>query len=97
MIQKNRGNSGFIILDVRTPEEFTDGHIDGAVLCNFQAPDFEKKVGELDRGKAYLVYCRSGNRSRGAVEVMVRLGFQRIYHMNEGIIAWQAKGYPLVK
>ncbi len=86
-----------VVLDVRTPEEFAQGHLAGAKNLNVMAPDFEQQVAQLDRGKTYLVYCRSGNRSARAVQAMTRLGFTRISHMSQGILGWQAKQFPLVK
>jgi rhodanese-related sulfurtransferase len=93
----DRPPAGLVVLDVRTPEEFADGHLGGAQNVNVLAPDFEQRVGKLDRGKPYLVYCRTGNRSVRAVQTMTRLGFTSISHMTEGIVAWQGKRLPLVK
>ena len=95
LIQKRAGTAEFVILDVRTPEEFAQGHLSGAVNVNLMAPDFESRLGALDRGKTYLVYCRTGNRSAKAIQTMGRLGFRSVYHMFEGIAGWQKKGFPL--
>ena len=95
LILKQSGKSDFVILDVRTPAEFREGHIEGAVLLDISAPEFETRVSALDRGKTYLVYCRTGNRSLRAVQTMERLGFRSIYHMNQGIVGWQQKKLPL--
>ena len=97
LIQNRAGSAGFIILDVRTPEEFAEGHLSGAMNLNVLGPDFERQVGTLDREKSYLVYCRTGNRSARAIQAMDRLGFRSVYHMFEGIVAWQKKGFPLSK
>ncbi len=97
MIQQRARSAEFIILDVRTPDEFSGGHVAGAVNVNVLAADFEARIGTLDRGKSYLVYCRTGNRSSQAVQVMERLGFRSLYHMFEGIVSWQQKGFPLSK
>ncbi len=97
LIQKRAGDTKFVIVDVRTPEEFAAGHLSGAVNVNVLAPDFETRLGALSRGKTYLVYCRTGNRSAKALQVMDRLGFQSVYHMFEGIVGWQKKVFPLVK
>lgn len=91
------GKPGFVVLDVRTPGEFAEGRLAGAVNMDVQAADFDRRLAALDRSKAYLVYCRSGNRSRRAVEAMKRLGFTDIHHMTDGVLGWQAKGYPLSK
>ncbi len=95
LAQQRGGQKDFVILDVRTPEEFRDGHLSGAVNLNLLAPDFTAKLGALDRGKTYLVYCRSGNRSTKAVRAMEGMDFRSIYHMRDGILGWQAKGFPL--
>jgi rhodanese-related sulfurtransferase len=95
LIQKHARDTQFVILDVRTPEEFAQGHLSGAVNVNLMAPDFERRLGALDRGKTYLVYCRTGKRSMKAVQTMGRLGFRSVYHMFEGIVGWQQKGFPL--
>lgn len=64
-----------VLIDVRTPEEFAGGHLEGARNIDLQGPDFEGKVGDLDRGERYIVYCRSGNRSGQAIEIMKAMGF----------------------
>ena len=95
LMQRRAGQTDFVILDVRTPEEFAEGHMTGAVNMNVLAPDFASRLGMLDRGKTYLVYCRTGNRSTRAVQAMERLGFQSVFHMVEGIVGWQKKGFPV--
>jgi rhodanese-related sulfurtransferase len=97
MIQKRAGKAEFVILDLRTPEEFAEGHVSGAVNVNVMASDFESRLRALNRGKTYLVYCRTGNRSAKAVQVMERLTFRSVYHMFEGILGWQKMAFPLVK
>ena len=70
------GNSANeVIIDVRTPEEFASGHLEGAVNINLQAPDFEEQINALDKNGSYAVYCRSGNRSAEAVSLMENVGF----------------------
>ena len=97
LIQKPPGDFKFVIVDVRTPGEFAEGHLSGAVNLDVMAPDFERQLGAMDRGKTYLVYCRTGNRSAKAIQTMERLGFRSVYHMFEGIVGWQKKAFPLVK
>lgn len=97
LIQDNRNNPDFIILDVRTPEEFSDGHIDGAINTDFYEGDFRDELDALDKDKSYLLYCRSGNRSQKTLDVMEELGFTKIYHMIGGMIEWEAEGLPTVK
>ncbi len=95
LIQERSGKADFVVLDVRTPGEFAGGRLPGAVNLDIQASDFETRLATLDRGKSYLVYCRTGNRSARAIQVMQRLGFRSVYHMSEGIVGWERKGFPV--
>jgi rhodanese-related sulfurtransferase len=61
------------------------------VNLDIQARDFLTRLEGLDRGKSYLVYCRSGNRSAKAVQAMEQMEFPRVYHMREGMIGWEKK------
>lgn len=88
---------GFVLLDVRTPGEYNKGHIQGAKLLDYYDPDFLKRLKTLDRGKTYLLYCRTGNRSGRTLYLMGKLGFKQAAHLAGGIVAWQGKGYSLVK
>lgn len=81
MIASNKNNANFVILDVRTPEEFVVEHLSGAVNIDIHDDDFPEKIGRLDRTKTYLVHCRSGNRSRAAVELMGEMGFTHVYNV----------------
>ena len=97
LITERAGKTDFVILDVRTPDEFAEGHIDGAVNLDVQSPNFEKGLRKLDRTKSYLVYCRTGNRSRRATLTMEALGFRSIFHMTEGIVKWKQQTRPLTR
>jgi rhodanese-related sulfurtransferase len=97
LIQENNNNPDFIIIDVRTPEEFTDGHIDDAINIDFRSESFESEISKLDKGKTYLIYCKSGGRSRGALDMMTNLDFEEVYHLSTGIISWQQEGFPVIK
>ncbi|OGO20136.1 MAG: sulfurtransferase [Chloroflexi bacterium RBG_16_50_11] len=97
LIQANTGNPDFIIIDVRTPEEYAAGHIESAVLVNYNSADFQEEISKFNKEKTYLIYCRTGNRSSGARDIMKELGFREIYHMDGGITEWQAQGFPVVK
>src|SRR3954470_8467015 len=85
------------VLDVRTPDEFKQGHIAGAKNIDFTENDFEKKVGELDKSKPFLVHCGSGRRSTSSLEIFKKLGFQSIYHLDGGLKSWEAAGKPVEK
>ena len=88
--------TGVITLDVRTPGEFNEGHIEGALLVDFQSGNFENEIASLDKSKTYAVYCRSGSRSGQAVKVMSEAGFTNIYNLNGGVIDWANAGMTLV-
>ena len=83
------------VLDVRTPEEYAEGHVAGATLIDFYEPDFAERIGELDRDQEYVVYCRSGNRSGQAVALMAEQGFGAVNDVDGGIVAWEAAGLPV--
>ena len=95
LIKEHAGKTDFVILDVRTPGEFAEGHLDGAVNLDVQSPTFEKRLRALDRTRSYLVYCRTGNRSRRATIAMQARGFRSIFHMTEGIVKWKQQDLPL--
>ena len=84
-----------VILDVRTDGEYRDGHIEGAV--NIPVNELEGRLGELEKDNETLVYCRTGNRSGTAVGILKENGYEKIFHMNNGITAWTAAGYLTVK
>jgi rhodanese-related sulfurtransferase len=88
--------TGVVTLDVRTPGEFAEGHIEGAQLIDFQSGNFENEIASLDKNATYAVYCRSGNRSGQAVKVMHDAGFHNVYNLNGGVIDWTNAGLPLV-
>ncbi|MEL6657642.1 MAG: rhodanese-like domain-containing protein [Bacteroidota bacterium] len=71
-------------LDVRTPNEAASGRMSNAKLINFMAPDFSKKIAALPKDKTYVVYCRSGRRSAGAVAKMLQQGFTEVYNLRGG-------------
>ena len=97
LIQDNQNNPDFVIIDVRTPEEFADGHIENAINLDYYSETFRDELNKLDKGKKYLIYCRSGNRSGKALNIMQELNFREVYNMSGGILEWQAEGLLLTK
>ena len=85
------------VIDVRTPEEFADGHIAGAVNIPVQSSDFSARIAELDPTATYAVYCRSGNRSQPAVAAMSDAGITTIFELGSGTKGWASAGQPLVQ
>ena len=84
-----------VVVDVRTPEEYAEGHLAGALNVNLQGPDFAGEIAELPLDGTYVVYCRSGNRSAQAVEIMVEAGFTDVRDLG-GIGDWEAAGGEVV-
>jgi rhodanese-related sulfurtransferase len=84
-----------IVLDVRTAEEFAEGHIKGAVNIDFNGDDFETKIAALDPAKAYLVHCQAGGRSGQSLPLFEKLKFSRLYHLSTGFGGWVADGQPV--
>ena len=82
-----------VILDVRTTSEYEDGHIKGAV--NIPVQELSARLDELSNEDELLVYCRTGNRSAQAVDILQDVGFTKIYHMDAGITGWIEAGYPV--
>jgi len=97
LIQKNTGNKNFVIIDIRTPEEFASGHIQGAINMNYHSDTFIDDLNKLDKTRTYLVYCRTGRRSSDGVSIMIRLGFKDIYRIQGDIVRWKAEGLPVIK
>ena len=97
LIEKHKGDSDFVILDIRTPGEYQSGHLQNAVRVDFYSKSFADEIGRLDKEKSYLVYCRSGNRSARSMDLFKKLQFQKIYHLSSGINSWMSEGLPLVK
>ncbi len=85
------------VVDVRTADEFKDGHIQGAKNIDIMSEDFEKQLGKLDKTQPTLVHCQSGGRSTRALKVFEKLGFTNLIHLDEGFGGWEAAGKPVAK
>jgi len=94
LIQENKNNPDFVILDVRTPKEFNSGHIEKAVNIDYNAANFKEDLGTLDKNKTYALYCHSGRKSSTSSEIMGELGFKHIYNFG-GVKQWKEAGYKL--
>jgi rhodanese-related sulfurtransferase len=97
LIQANQGNPDFVIVDVRTSDEFNNGHLAGALNIDYYASDFKSNLDKLERAQEYLIYCRTGIRGAAAVGLMLELGFNRVHNLTGGIVQWNAAGYPTTK
>ncbi|MGW8123838.1 rhodanese-like domain-containing protein [Roseivirga echinicomitans] len=85
------------LIDVRTPEEYAQGHIENSTLMNFNAPSFKTQLEGLNKNKPIAVYCRSGVRSNQAVQIMKEMGFKKVYELKGGITAWEEGGKKIKK
>ena len=95
--QLRRNDTNTVVLDVRTKKEYREGHIPGAVLLDFNSPNFDEEVAKLDKSKTYLVHCAAGGRSTKACKKMERLDFSKLYNLEGGMGAWKKAGKPVEK
>ncbi|MDP2837586.1 MAG: rhodanese-like domain-containing protein [Methanobacteriaceae archaeon] len=96
IIKENINNPNFVLWDVRTPLEFQSGHLEGAVNLDYQS-NFKAEIQTIDKGKKYLLYCKSGIRSANAMQVMLHFGFNEVYNMLGGITYWTDEGWPVLR
>ncbi len=82
------------IIDVRTPEEFSKGHLPNAKNIDWRGNDFDKQVASLDKTKPVFVYCLSGGRSSSAASAMRASGFKEVYELDGGIMKWRGANLP---
>jgi phage shock protein E len=95
--QKLIASSDRTLLDVRTPEEYAEGHLTDAKLINYYNDDFKSQLALLDKSKPVFVYCRSGKRSGASAQLLIELGFKEVYDLQGGFTAWADGKYPFIK
>jgi len=95
MIQNNTNNTDFHIIDVRTLEEFDEGHISNALVLDFFNESFEEWISMLDRNVTYLIYCNTDAMSSLTLDRMTELGFMRAYSILNGLDKWKELGYDV--
>ena len=86
-----------IVLDVRTNDEYNQGHLENAVMIDYYQPDFKERLAKLDKAKPVFVYCAAGVRSESAAQALVDLGFKQVYDLRGGMNAWKKAKMPIVK
>lgn len=86
-----------VVIDVRTPAEFADGHIPNAKNIDIKEATFDEKISELDRSTNYVINCQMGGRSARATAKMQELGFKNVKNLLGGIVAWKASSLPVEK
>ncbi len=94
-LQGDQSKIPFMLLDVRTPKEYAEGHIAGAKLIPVQV--LAERLKEVPKDKQVYVYCHSGTRSARASKLLAEHGFTNIENIEGGIVAWKEAGYPVVK
>ena len=97
MIKKAGNDAPLVVLDVRTKGEFDSGHLNNAINIDVKSSSFKEKVSKLNKDETYLVYCRSGKRSKMAQNIMKELRFKKAINMLGGFMAWEKAGLPFSK
>jgi len=90
-------SQGGLLIDVRTPDEYAEGHLEGSTNLDFLEMDFVDHINELDTLKIVMVYCRSGGRSKSAAKILRTAGFSKVYDLEGGIGSWEEAGLATVK
>ena len=85
------------LIDVRTPEEFAEGHLENAINIDINGDNFEASVASLDKEKPVMVYCKAGGRSAKAATKLKEMGFKSISDLDGGITNWNSENKPTVK
>ena len=88
-------NADALLLDVRTPEEYNSGFIADAINVDYNGDNFEAAIAEFDKSKTIFIYCLSGGRSNSAANKMRKMGFEKVFELDGGIMKWNAAGLPL--
>ena len=87
------GNKNIYLLDVRTPQEYSQGRLAGSVLIPIG--EFERRIREVPKNKTIIVYCAVGSRSKPVAGFLSQQGYKDVYHMTDGIVGWYRNGFPI--
>lgn len=98
LIQANKDNPDFVIIDMQRTSEHEERHIENAIHLFSDSPNFRNELAKFDKNKTYLVYCRFGASSGSAARQMKKLGFMEVYTMSYGgLHRWESEGFPVVE
>lgn len=86
-------NKNIYLLDVRTPQEYSQGKIAGSTLIPIG--EFERRIREVPKNKAIIVYCAVGSRSKPVANFLSQQGYKEVYHMTDGLVGWYRNGFPI--
>ena len=95
-VEALRNSNKKIILDVRTPEEFANSHIDGSINMDVRSADFNQRIAKLDKDQPVYVYCLSGGRSANASNILADNGFKTVNNILGGISKWSGENKPTI-
>jgi rhodanese-related sulfurtransferase len=97
LINQNKDNPDFKILDMRTHLEYYDDHIQNAILVSYTDNDFKEQLMRLDTATSYLVYCWKGSKNKHIRAMMKEAGFSQAWYIDDGYEDWIEMGYPVEK
>lgn len=96
-LQAELARGGVQLVDVRTPQEWSNGHIQGALHIDWFSDDFKERIGELDKARPVRLYCAAGGRSEDARIMLHEMGFKEVRDLDGGMSAWKKAGAPVQK
>ena len=94
LISKNRKGDDLVIIDVSTPREYKNLHLDGAINMNLISRFFKTRLDVMNKSTTYVVYCKVGGRSKVAQKLMRQFGFETVYNITGGTLLWEEEGLP---
>ncbi len=94
LVLENRERDELVIIDVSTPKEFKDLHLEGAINVSLLSRFFKTRLDVMNKNKTYMVYCKVGGRSKIAQKLMQKLGFRTVYNIVGGTLLWEEEGLP---
>ncbi len=96
MLEEHAGDPNFMIIDVRSDDEYKQGHLTNAVNILYTSSDFIEIMQQHGKEKTYLFYCLFGGRSMNAMQKLLPLGFKNIYNLEGGIEGWKEAGFEVI-
>lgn len=96
-LQAEMAKGGIQLVDVRTPQEWSTGRIEGAQHLDWFRDDFKTEAAKLDKSKPVRIYCAAGGRSEDARELLREMGFKDVKDLDGGIQAWRKAGAPITR
>jgi rhodanese-related sulfurtransferase len=96
LIEANKDNQKFVIIDLRSKNEFDESHIEGAIFVHYYATNFKRIISRLDTDSKILLYCQKGRQSPLALRALEKMRFSDMYILDGGFDAWVNAGLPTV-